>query len=287
MRQGNGKGTSNRSDDVRIGVYICHCGSNIAQMVDVPAVVEYASTLPGVVIAREHKYMCSDPGQDMIKNDIKEHNLTRVVVSSCSPLMHEATFRTACEDAGLNQFLFQMANIREQCSWVSEDKRRATEKAKKLVRAAVARVSLHRPLDLQKVPVNPRTLVVGGGIAGIEAALQIAKSGKEVVMVEREASIGGKMAQFDKTFPTLDCAACILTPKMVTVGKHPKIKLYTFSEVEEVGGFVGNFKVKIKKKARYVDVDKCTGCGACYQECPAVRLPSKRKITFGKNFVVS
>jgi heterodisulfide reductase subunit A2 len=271
----------------KIGVYVCDCGSNIAGMVDVPEVVKFASTLPNVTIAREHKYTCSDPGQDMIKKDIQELGLTRVVVSSCSPLMHESTFRHVVEDAGLNQYLFQMANIREQCSWVTEDRIKATEKAKKLVAAAVNRVALHNPLKMKEVAVNPNALVVGGGIAGIEAALQIANSGKKVYLVEREPSIGGYMAEFDKTFPTLDCAACILTPKMVQVSKHPNIELLSYSEVTDVSGFVGNFKVKVKRKARFVDASKCTGCGICWNICFGKRIPAKRVIMKGKKLIGS
>jgi NADH:ubiquinone oxidoreductase subunit E/NAD-dependent dihydropyrimidine dehydrogenase PreA subunit len=255
------------NNDKRIGVYVCHCGTNISHTVDVAQVVAHASTLPGVVLAREYKYMCSDPGQDMIKKDIREHDLTRVVVASCSPLMHEVTFRKACEEAGLNPYLFQMANIREHCSWVHEDRQKATAKAKQLVAGAVRRVWHHEPLEEREVPVRPETLVVGAGIAGIEAALRIADSGKKVYLVEREPSIGGNMAKFDKTFPTLDCAACILTPKMVSVGQHPNIKLMSYSEVEDVSGYVGNFKVKVRRKARYVDEEKCTGCGLCVENC--------------------
>ena len=255
------------NENERIGVYICHCGTNISHTVDIEAVAEYARTLPGVVRVRAYKYMCSDPGQDLIKKDIEEQKLTKVVVSSCSPLMHEETFRNACEDAGLNRFLFQMSNIREQCSWVHSDRKRATEKAKRLVAAAVRRVRYHRPLEQRTADVNPNALVVGGGIAGIEAALKLAEAGKKVYLVEKEPSIGGHMAQFDKTFPTLDCAACILTPKMVQVGQHPNIELMTYSEVDEISGYVGNFKAKIRRKARYVDEGKCTGCGDCVQNC--------------------
>jgi len=251
----------------RIGVYICHCGTNISHTVDVASVAEHAGALRDVAVAREYKYMCSDPGQEIIKNDIKEKGLTRVVVASCSPLMHEGTFRKACEGAGLNRFLFQMANIREHCSWVHSDRRRATAKAKQLVTAAVRRVWHHKPMEERQVSVRPEAMVVGAGIAGIEAALRIADSGKKVYLVEKEPSIGGHMAKFDKTFPTLDCAACILTPKMVTVGEHPNIELLSYSEVEDVSGYVGNFKVKVKRKARYVDEDKCTGCGLCVENC--------------------
>jgi heterodisulfide reductase subunit A len=252
----------------RIGVYICHCGTNIAGIVDVERVAESARGLDSVVVARDYKYMCSDPGQNLIKDDIRELGLDRVVVASCSPRMHEPTFRRACDSAGLNPYLFAMANIREHCSWVHEDGGLATEKAEALVRAAVERVYYQEPLQTQGVPVNPNVLVVGGGIAGIQAALEIADSEHQVYLVEREPSIGGHMAQFDKTFPTLDCAACILTPKMVSVGQHPHIKLMTYSEVVEVSGFVGNYKVQVRRKARYVDEEKCTGCGLCQTKCP-------------------
>jgi heterodisulfide reductase subunit A len=269
----------------RIGVYVCHCGMNIAQFVDVPQVVAFSRKLPNVTLARDYQFMCSDPGQEMIRQDIREQGLDRVVVASCSPLMHEGTFRRACREGGLNEYLFQMANIREQCSWVTDDKAKATAKAQLLVAAAVNRVALHEELEAKSVPVNPQVLVVGGGIAGIEAALQIANAGKQVVMVEKEASIGGHMAGFDKTFPTLDCAACILTPKMVSVGQHPNIRLVTFAEVAEVSGHVGSFKVKIRKRARYVDVEKCNGCGLCYQMCPAQTYPAERVLSLaGKPF---
>ena len=204
----------------------------------------------------------------MIKEDIKELGLNRVVVASCSPLMHEPTFRHAIQEAGVNPYLFEMANIREHCSWITEDHGEATEKAKALVGAAVRRVYYHQPLEVREVPVNPDTLIVGGGIAGIQAALEIADSGHKVYLVERDPSIGGHMIQFDKTFPTLDCSACILTPKMTSVGMHPYIELMTYSEVEEISGFVGSFKAKIRKKARYVNEDKCNGCGVCVTKCP-------------------
>ena len=267
--------------DEKVGVYVCHCGTNISQTVDVMDVVRFAGGLPGVAVARENKYMCSDPGQEMIKKDIGEIGLSRVVVASCSPLMHEPTFRLTCQEAGLNQFLFQMANIREQCSWVTPDKKEATQKAKKLVAAAVRRVLLQEPLEVKGSPVNPNTLVVGAGIAGIEAALKIAAAGNTVYLVEREPTIGGQMAKFDKTFPTLDCAACILTPKMVSVAREANIQLRTYAEVESVSGYVGSFKVKLKNKARYVDVDKCTGCGECWLRCLGMRVPSKRVIRKG------
>jgi heterodisulfide reductase subunit A len=192
---------------IKTGVYVCHCGTNIAATVDVGAVAEYASGLEGVTIARDYTYMCSDPGQDLIKQDIKELGLNRVVVASCSPLMHEPTFRRACQEGGLNPFFFQMANIREHCSWVIADRREATIKAKSMVAAAVRRVRHHAPLDMRQVKMTPAALVLGGGIAGMEAALRLADAGKHVFLVEREPSIGGHMAQLYKTFPTLDCAA--------------------------------------------------------------------------------
>jgi len=255
-------------DKARIGVYVCHCGANIAGVVDVNEVIEFAQGLPNVVLAKDYIYMCSDPGQNMIKEDIKEHGLNRVIVACCSPRMHERTFRLACQDGGLNPYLFEMANIREQCSWVHEDHTAATEKAKALISAAVRRVLYHEPLEVREVPVTPRALVVGGGIAGIQAALEIANAGHKVYLVERESSIGGHMAQFDKTFPTLDCASCIFTPLLSAVGQHPNIELLTYSEVEEISGYIGNFKAKIRKKARYVDEDKCNGCATCIDKCP-------------------
>jgi heterodisulfide reductase subunit A len=267
---------------VRIGFFICHCGVNISATVNVNEVRDYIAKLPGVVVSQDYRFMCSDPGQDMIVNAIKTHKLNRVVVAACSPLMHEITFRNACERAGLNRFLFQMANIREHCAWVHQDKEKATEKAKALAHAAVSRVAFHVPMEIKKSPVNPNVLIVGAGIAGIQAALEIADSGNNVYLVEREPSIGGKMATFDKTFPTLDCSSCILTPKMVSVGHRENIKLLTWSEVVGVSGYLGNFKVKIRKKARYVDVDKCTGCGQCWSNCPAARFPSRRQVVFGE-----
>jgi heterodisulfide reductase subunit A len=268
--------------NLKIGVYVCDCGTNISGKVDVAEVAAFAGTLRNVVVTREYKFMCSDPGQILIQNDIKNLGLDRVVVASCSPLMHEPTFRGACERADLNRYLFQMANIREHCSWVTVDKNAATEKAKALVAAAVAKATRLAALPLKTVPVNQAALVVGGGIAGIQAALDIAESGRTVYLVEKEPSIGGHMARFDKTFPTLDCAACILTPKMVQVGNHPNIKLMSSSEIEEVSGFVGNFEVKVRHKAAYVDHTKCTGCGLCWESCPARKIPAIRVIRKGK-----
>ncbi len=254
-------------EEPRIGVYICHCGLNIAAQVDVAAVADFAAGLPGVVVSRHYQYMCSEPGQELIKQDIKEHRLNRVVVASCSPRMHEPTFRKACEDAGMNPYCFEMANIREQCAWVHDDTGSATEKAKDLVSSAVSKAALLAPLERKKVGVIPRTLVIGGGISGIYAALEVADKGFETYLVEREPSIGGHMAQLDKTFPTLDCSSCILTPKMVEVARHKNIHLLTYSEVESVEGYIGNYRVKIRRKPRYVDERRCTGCGECASAC--------------------
>ncbi|MEJ2749653.1 MAG: CoB--CoM heterodisulfide reductase iron-sulfur subunit A family protein [Anaerolineae bacterium] len=255
----------------RIGVYICHCGTNIASVVDVEDVAAWAGEQledSGVVVARDYKFMCSSLGQELIQDDIKEKGLTRVVVAACSPHLHEQTFRGACAKAGLNPFLCEMVSVREQVSWVHTDKEIATQKAKAMITGGVKRVAQHEPLEPLHVPINETTLVVGAGIAGIQAAIEIADSGFPVILVEREPSIGGHMAQFDKTFPTLDCAACILTPKMVTAGGHPHINLMSYSEVERVDGYVGNFTVTIRKKARYVNEDSCTGCGICIEKCP-------------------
>jgi heterodisulfide reductase subunit A len=252
----------------RIGVYVCHCGTNIAGIVDVADLAQWAEQQPGVVVSRDYKFMCSSPGQELIEDDIKELGLTRVVVAACSPHLHEPTFRGACKRAGLNPYLCEMASIREQVSWVTVDKKLATQKAKAMTLAAIMRVPYQVPLEPIIVNINPNVLVVGGGVAGIQAALEIADSGWHVYLVEREPSIGGHMAQFDKTFPTLDCSACILTPKMSSVGMHPNITLLTWSEVEEVKGFVGNFEIKIRKKARKIIEDLCTGCLICQEKCP-------------------
>ena len=258
----------------RIGVFVCHCGTNIAATVDVKKVAETLGQEPGVVFSTEYQYMCSQSGQDMIKNAIHEHKLTGVVVCSCSPRMHEQTFRKTCASAGLNGYMVEIANIREQCSWIHKDKDEATEKAVILGRAAIAKVHLNAPLTAGESPVTKRALVIGGGIAGIQTALDIADAGFEVDIVEKKPTIGGKMTQIDKTFPTLDCAACILTPKMVEAAQNEKIKIYAYSEVEAVKGFVGNFHVTIRKKARYVNEDVCTGCGLCTEKCPQKKVPN-------------
>lgn len=253
----------------RIGVFICHCGSNIAATVDVERVTEALAKEPGVVYAVNYQYMCSENGQQLIKNAIAEHKLTGIVVCSCSPRMHEATFRKTAEAAGLNAYMVEIANIREQCSWIHKDIEEATEKAIVLARTAVAKILLDKPLTAGETGVTKRALVIGGGIAGIQAALDIADAGYEVDIVEKRPTIGGRMAQLDKTFPTLDCSACILTPKMVDCAQSDKINIFSYSEVEEVKGFVGNFDVKIRKKARHVDETKCTGCGVCMASCPS------------------
>ncbi len=255
-------------DNPRIGIFICHCGTNIAGKVNIEELKKYAASLPDVVVAVDYKFMCSDPGQELVGKAIREHKLNRVVVAACSPLMHESTFRKVCMLSGLNQYLFQMANIREQCSWVTEDPEPATNKAKAIISGAVSRARYLQPLNIKEVSINPSILVIGGGIAGIQAALECAEAGNKVYLVEKTPSIGGHMAQFDKTFPTLDCSACILTPKMTSVGQHNNIELYTYSEVKEVNGYVGNFKVKIHQKAKFVDHDRCTGCGICMTKCP-------------------
>ena len=259
----------------RIGVFVCWCGSNIAGTVDVQAVSDALKHEPGVVFSTNYQYMCSQAGQNMIKDAIAEHKLTGIVVCSCSPRMHEATFRKTAAAAGLNPYMVEIANIREQCSWVHKDIPTGTEKAIILGKAAVAKVNLNTPLTPGESPVTKRALVIGGGIAGIQTALDIADAGFPVDIVEKKPTIGGKMAQLDKTFPTLDCAACILTPKMVDVAQNDKIRIFSYSEVTAVKGFVGNFDVTIKKKARFVNEDICTGCGACVDKCPQRKVPNE------------
>jgi heterodisulfide reductase subunit A len=254
----------------RTGVFICHCGINIAGTVDVKKAAKDLSKHPGVVHSEEYVYMCSDPGQNLIIDAIKEKKLDNVVVACCSPTLHETTFRNAAKSAGMNTFQCEIANIREQCSWVHKDMDKATDKAIKLTKSAVERVRRNESLDPISIPVTRRALVIGGGISGIQSALDMANSGFEVILVERSPSIGGHMIQLSETFPTLDCSQCILTPKMVEVSKHPKIKLMTYSEVQDISGYVGNFKVKILKKPTYVDPDKCTLCDECTKVCPVV-----------------
>jgi len=252
----------------RIGVFVCHCGLNIAKTVRVSELAQFAATLPDVVVAKDYKFMCSTPGQEMIANEIKEQKLDRVIVAACSPLMHEQTFRKVIENAGLNKYLVTIVNIREQVSWVTHDIEEGTSKAKAVLNGAVYRARLLAPLTSRVIDVNPDVMVIGGGIAGIQAALELANTGKKVYLVEKNSTIGGHMAQFDKTFPTLDCSACILTPKMDAVLQHKNITMMTYCEVTEVKGYVGNFDITIKQKARYVDHSKCNACLACTEKCP-------------------
>jgi heterodisulfide reductase subunit A len=270
----------------RIGVFICHCGENIARTVDCAAVAATAAKFAGVVHSVDYKYMCSDPGQQMVRQAIVEHKLTGVVVAACSPRMHERTFRSAAAAAGLNPYLLEMANIREHCSWVHDDKAAATAKAIDLVRLMVEKAKRNRALHPIRVSVEPTAMVVGGGIAGIQAALDIANGGKKVVLVERSPSLGGHMARLSETFPTLDCSQCILTPRMVEAATHPNITLMTYSEVEAVEGFVGNFEITVRRKARYVDPVKCTGCGDCWNKCPQKKIPNEFDAGLGKRTAI-
>ena len=264
----------NMNEEVRVGVFVCHCGVNVGGVVDCPDVAEYAKTLPNVEFATDYKYMCSDPGQGMIQDAIKEHNLNRVVVAACSPRLHEPTFRRCVEEAGLNKFLFEFANLREQDSWVHMTMpEEATAKAKDLTRMAVAKARLLEPLEASKVAVEKKCLVIGGGVTGIQSALDLGDMGFETYLVERNPTVGGRMGQLDKTFPTLDCSMCILAPKMVDCSKHENINLLTYSEVKEVDGYIGNFDVTVERKARYVIEDDCTGCGQCQEICP-IEIPN-------------
>ncbi len=259
---------------IKIGFYICHCGINIAHKVRVTEVADFARGLKNVVVSRDYKFMCSDPGQEMIENDIRTYGLNRVVVASCSPRLHEKTFQNACQRAGLNPYLFQMASVREQVSWVTNDEDEATRKAKTLAAGALNRVNFHQMLEARSVSVHPDVMVVGGGIAGMQAALDIGNAGHTVYLVERQTTVGGHMLQFDKTFPTLDCAACIGTPKMVEVAQNPNIRLLTYSDVTDVSGYIGNYQVTVNRKPRYIIEGVCTGCGECTKVCP-VCLPSE------------
>jgi heterodisulfide reductase subunit A2 len=259
----------------QLGVFVCHCGRNIAATVDVAAVVEAVRTHGGVVHVEDYAYMCSEPGQALLKRRIGEHRLDGVIVAACSPRLHENTFRIAARQAGLNPYLLEIANIREQCSWVHPDPAIATAKAIRIVRGLLEKVRLNEPLEPIAIPLTRTALVIGGGIAGIQAALSIANSGHQVLLVERDPSLGGHMAQLSETFPTLDCSQCILTPKMVEVSRHPRIRIMTYTEVESLAGFVGNFTVTIRQKARLVDWEKCTGCGDCVARCPVKTIPSE------------
>lgn len=266
----------------RIGVFVCHCGDNIAATVDTAEVARVCGQIPGVAVSVDYKYMCSDPGQNLIREAVRDKHLTGVVVAACSPRMHEPTFRRTCAEAGLNPFHCEMANLREHCSWVHDQTADTTTKAVDLVRMRVEKIKRNRPLFPIEVPVTKRALVIGGGIAGIQASLDIANAGHEVILVERDPSIGGHMAQLSETFPTLDCSQCILTPRMVEVAQHSRITLYTYSEVESLDGFIGNFKVRIRKHARSIDEKLCTGCGICTQKCTSRRIPSEFNAGLGQ-----
>lgn len=253
---------------MRIGVFICHCGSNIAGTVDCAGAAEEAGKFPDVAYSTDYMYTCSEPGQEEIQKAIKEKNLDGVVVASCTPRMHEPTFRRTIERAGLNRYMLEMANIREHVSWIGSDMKLNTNKAIDLIRMAVEKLRRNRPLQAKFFEINKRVLVLGAGVAGMQAALDCADGGLEVVLVEKSSAIGGKMAKLDKTFPTVDCSICILGPKMVDVSQHDNISLYAYSEIDEISGYVGNFEVKIRKKATFVDWSKCTGCGLCMEKCP-------------------
>ena len=271
----------------KIGVFICHCGENIASKVNVEELSKYAESLDDVVVSKTYKYICSEAGATLIKDTIKKYNLNAVVTASCSPRMHETTFQGIVKDGGLNPFNLEIANIREQCSWIHDDPKIATEKAKRIVKGAVAKARLLESLEPPKVQITPKALVVGGGIAGIQAALDLAEDGHHVYLVEKTPSIGGRMAQLDKTFPTLDCSGCILTPKMKEVFSHPNIDLITYAEVTSVDGTIGNYTVTINKKARYVDVDKCKGCGDCAEACRLHnRISSEFDMGIGKRSAI-
>jgi len=270
----------------KIGVFVCHCGENISATVDCVKVAETAAGYDGVVYSIDYKYMCSDPGQSLIKSAIAEKGLTGVVVASCSPRMHEPTFRKACAEAGLNPYMCEMANLREHCSWVHEKSDATTEKAIDLVRILVEKVKKNQSLNSIKVPVTKTALVIGGGIAGIQASLDIANSGHKVILIERDPSIGGHMSQLSETFPTLDCSQCILTPRMVEVAQHENITLYTYAELESLEGFIGNFKAKIRRKSKSIDEKLCTGCGQCTTKCPVKKIPSEFNEGLGKRTAI-
>ncbi|MBQ3870124.1 MAG: CoB--CoM heterodisulfide reductase iron-sulfur subunit A family protein [Clostridia bacterium] len=270
----------------RIGVFVCSCGSNIEGTVDVGTLVGVMKKERYVVYSANCKYMCSSSGQDLIKNAITEYKLTGIVVCACSPRMHEQTFRKAAASAGLNPYMVEIANIREQCSWVHKNREEATNKATLLCKAAVAKLICDEPLYPKSFPVTKRALVIGGGIAGIQTAEDIANAGFKVDIVEKEPSIGGKMAMLDKTFPTLDCSACILTPKTVDISHNENVRIFSYSEVESVSGYVGNFTVKIRKKARHIKEDLCTGCGLCAEKCPVKDVPDKFDQYLGKRSAV-
>ena len=279
--------TQTKPEELRIGVFICHCGLNIAGVIDIKELVEFAKTLPDVVYVKDNRYTCADPGQEEIRKAIKEHKLNRVVVAACSPRMHEVTFRRTVSEAGLNPYLFEMANIREFSSWCHPSTpREATEKAKDLIKMAVAKARLLMPLQTIEVPVTNKALVIGGGIAGMNAALDLAEMGFKVYLLEKSESIGGHMAQLDKTFPTLDCSICIEGPKMVDVGRHPNIEIISYADLLSVSGYIGNFKVRIRKNPRYVIAENCTGCGECKDVCP-IEYPNEWDMGLGTRKAIS
>lgn len=270
----------------KIGVFICHCGENIGATVDCAKVAEAAGRMEGVAYAVDYKYMCSDPGQSLIKNAIREHRLDGVIVGACSPRMHEPTFRRACAEAGLNPYLCEIANLREHCSWVHPKCEETTQKAIEIVKGLVEKVRRNVPLTPIHVPITKKALVIGGGIAGIQASLDIANSGHQVILIEKDPSIGGHMSQLSETFPTLDCSQCILTPRMVEVAQHPNITLYTYAELESLTGFIGNFEAKIRLKAKSIDESLCTGCGLCTTKCPQKKIPSEFNAGLGKRTAI-
>ena len=270
----------------KIGVFICHCGENIGATVDCAKVAEAAGHMEGVAFATDYKYMCSDPGQSLIKNAIKEHGLDGIVIGACSPRMHEPTFRRACAEAGLNPYLCEIANLREHCSWVHPKCEETTQKAIEIVHGLVEKVRRNTPLTPIHVPITKKALVIGGGIAGIQASLDIANSGHKVILIEKEPSIGGHMSQLSETFPTLDCSQCILTPRMVEVAQHSNITLYTYAELESLSGFIGNFEAKIRLKAKSIDESVCTGCGLCTTKCPQKKIPSEFNEGLGKRTAI-
>ncbi|MEM3618490.1 MAG: hydrogenase iron-sulfur subunit [Candidatus Bathyarchaeia archaeon] len=281
------KQTENKPEELRIGVFICHCGLNIAGVIDIKELVEFAKTLPNVVYVKDNRYTCADPGQEEIRKGIKEYKLNRVIVAACSPRMHEVTFRRTVSEAGLNPYLFEMANIREFSSWCHPSTpKEATEKAKDLIKMAVAKARLLMPLQTIEVPVTNKALVIGGGIAGMNAALDLAEMGFKVYLLEKGESIGGHMAQLDKTFPTLDCSICIEGPKMVDVGRHPNIEIISYADLLSVSGFIGNFKVRIRKNPRYVIAENCTGCGECKDVCP-IEYPNEWDMGLGVRKAIS
>ncbi len=263
----------------KVGVFVCHCGKNIAEVINIKEVVDYF-TKRGIFV-KDDIFLCADPGLKLIKDDIVENNLDKVVIASCTPNLHESLFRKTLEAVGLNPYLLEVVNIREQGSWVhAHDPERATQKAIDLIAMGIAKATLLQPFAKIQIPVENEFLVIGGGVTGIRAALDLANLGHKVYLVEREPTVGGHMAMFDKVFPTNDCSICILAPLMVEVYQHPNIELYTNSEVLEVRGGIGNFSVKIRQNPIFVDPDECTGCGDCVPNCP-VEVPNEFDLSLG------